>query len=689
MKSKRRTYVVDQNHRQASDKGNGTERQPFKTINRAAQLAEPGDTVLVHAGVYRERVCPARGGVPGRPIIYQAADSRVVVIKGSDVYQGPWNAVRGKSGVFVGSLAGLTFKAANPYAMPLQHRSGQCLGQVFVGGQALVERPTDREVFDLPGSWRAIENGGAILVHLPAGVSKPEEALVELAVRSRVFAPIKRGLGHITVRGFVMEHAANNYCSSFWEEKGLPQVGLLGCRGGHHWTIEDNEIRHAKTFGLDIGCEGPVDADGLGQSAGDNSGYHLIRRNHIHHNGAGGICGYVCPEIQILQNIIEYNETLGTAADESGGIKIHFCFNSRIEGNLIRGNDCSGIWLDNNWRGTRVTRNCIIDNAGAGIFMELGDGPMLIDNNVIAYTRGTMAIAGDGIYSHDAAGVTVAHNLIWFNGNFGVWSHVGSERRVHYFRKAKAKEIAAAKLSDVGDGGYLGYLNRKWPQFARDSRLAEQSRWSVLNNIVVGNGRGAISLPPDTLRSTDNISEANVVAAGYDLRISETWGSPMDKPFFVVNTNKDRVAITDLAKRLEKALTKEQRPNLALWKETPLLTLDQWQQVTGWDRHSQIPVMLRPRLGNADLVAEFVIDDAADRVRCKPVPGVDRDYQGRPMPRRNPKAGPFQSLKAASELSNGEDYSTPNRGPYEKVHKPSAINRFALWPVRGAVESEK
>lgn len=681
MKSKRRAYVVDQNHRQASDRGNGTGRQPFKTINRAAQLAQPGDTVLVHPGIYRERVCPARGGTPSQPIVYQAAERGSVTIKGSDVYRGPWKAVKGKAGVFVGSLADLRFRGANPYAIPLQHRPGQCLGQVFINGKPLVERPADPEVFDLPGSWRAIENGGGILVHLPPGVSKPEEALVELAVRSRVFAPLKRGLGHITVRGFVMEHAANNFCTGFYVDKGLPQAGMLGCRGGHHWMIEHNEIRYAKAFALDIGNEGSEDADGLGQPPGANPGYHLIRGNHIHHNGAGGICGCFCPETQILHNVIEYNETLATASDESGGIKIHFCFNSRIEGNLIRGNDCSGIWLDNNWRGTRVTRNCIIDNAGAGIFMELGDGPMLIDNNVIAYTRGTMAMAGDGIYSHDASGVTVAHNLIWFNGNFGVWSHVGSERRVNYFRKAKAREIAAAKLSDVVDV-WLEYRKRKWPQLACDDRPAEQSRWRVVNNVIVGNGRGAISLPPDTLRSTDNISKANVVAAGYDLSISETWGSPMDKPFFVVNTNKDRVAITDLEKRLEKALTKEQRPNLALWKETPLLTLAQWQQVTGWDQYSRIPVLLRPNLGNADLVAEFVIDDAASRVGCKPVPGVDRDYQGKPMPRRNPKAGPFQSLMAASELSNGEDYSTPNRGAYEKLRKPSAINRFALWPVR-------
>jgi parallel beta-helix repeat protein len=423
-----------------------------------------------------------------------------------------------------------------------------------------------------------------------------------------------------------------------------------------------------------------VDADGLSQPSGANPGYHLIRRNHIHHNGAGGICGCVCPETRILHNTIEYNETLGTASDESGGIKIHFCFNSRIEGNLIRGNDCSGIWLDNNWRGTRVTRNCIIDNAGAGIFMELGDGPMLIDNNVIAYTRGTMAMAGDGIYSHDASGVTVAHNLIWFNGNFGVWSHVGSERCVNYFRRATSQELRK-RAAQPAPAGWLGYLARTWPELTCDDRPAEQSQWQVLNNIVVGNGRGAISLPPKTPRSTGNRSESNLVAGGYDMRISETWGSPMDKPLFVFNTNKERVDLASLAKRLEKAVSLRCCPNPTLWKECPALTLDQWQALTGWDRRSRVPVLLRPRLGVADLAAEFVIDDAIGSMHCAPVPGVDRDYQGRRLPRKGAKPGPFQALVAAKELNSGKDYSTPNRGPYEKLRKPSAINRFPLWPV--------
>ena len=41
-----------------SDRNPGTEDLPFKTIQRAADLAMPGDTVVVHAGEYREWVDP-------------------------------------------------------------------------------------------------------------------------------------------------------------------------------------------------------------------------------------------------------------------------------------------------------------------------------------------------------------------------------------------------------------------------------------------------------------------------------------------------------------------------------------------------------------------------------------------------------------------------------------------------------
>jgi len=52
-------YVVAQNNLASSDDNPGTEAKPFKTISKAAALAEPGDTVFVYGGIYREWVAPA------------------------------------------------------------------------------------------------------------------------------------------------------------------------------------------------------------------------------------------------------------------------------------------------------------------------------------------------------------------------------------------------------------------------------------------------------------------------------------------------------------------------------------------------------------------------------------------------------------------------------------------------------
>ena len=56
-----REIHVNNNHPDASDDNDGTIDRPLKTINAAAQMAEPGTRVLIHRGTYRETVHPARG----------------------------------------------------------------------------------------------------------------------------------------------------------------------------------------------------------------------------------------------------------------------------------------------------------------------------------------------------------------------------------------------------------------------------------------------------------------------------------------------------------------------------------------------------------------------------------------------------------------------------------------------------
>jgi hypothetical protein len=91
----------------------GSPAHPFQTIAAAALKAMPGDTVLVHAGTYRERVDPPRGGEAGKPITYAAAPGEKVVITGSEAVKG-WEKVSGDTWKVV--IPSKSFGNFNPYS---------------------------------------------------------------------------------------------------------------------------------------------------------------------------------------------------------------------------------------------------------------------------------------------------------------------------------------------------------------------------------------------------------------------------------------------------------------------------------------------------------------------------------------------------------------------------------------------
>ena len=75
-----RTWHVAVN---GDDRNPGTEEKPLKRIVAASLKTEPGDTVMVHEGVYRESVLVPVSGAPGRPITYCAAPGETVYLDGA------------------------------------------------------------------------------------------------------------------------------------------------------------------------------------------------------------------------------------------------------------------------------------------------------------------------------------------------------------------------------------------------------------------------------------------------------------------------------------------------------------------------------------------------------------------------------------------------------------------------------
>ncbi len=70
------------------DGADGSSAKPWRTIQRAADVAVAGDVVTIRGGVYREWVKPANAGREGAPITYRAAKGEKVVVTGADPVKG-------------------------------------------------------------------------------------------------------------------------------------------------------------------------------------------------------------------------------------------------------------------------------------------------------------------------------------------------------------------------------------------------------------------------------------------------------------------------------------------------------------------------------------------------------------------------------------------------------------------------
>lgn len=609
-----RTWHVNQSYPKASDQGTGSVEKPFQTISKAASVAQAGDTVLVYGGTYRERVMPARGGEPGKPIVYMAAKGEKVLLKGSEIWKNKW-IEQGKN-IYSSKIDLTLLKNYNPFYIPLARMSARkSLGQIFCNGYYLTQVDSIDEVQKMPGTWMLSYDSTEVIMHYPEQMlhCPIEKCVVEYAARGKVFAPFIRGLGHINVEGFIVEHCANQFPSGFYNRRGngFPQSGAVSTRSGHHWVIRGNTIRYAKSLGIDCGYEGAFDNEGdQPMPERKTIGYHLIEHNTITDCGAGGIAGATQYSSIIRYNRIDRTNNLGFTAPETGAIKVHFFYDGLIEGNTFCYNECSAIWLDNQWYNTRVTRNVIIGSRGHGIFVELGSGDCLVDNNIVAFTQ-----SGEGIYMHDASGVTLAHNLLFGNSHYGVYMRTVTER------------------------GRASTSNNK-----------------VLNNIFIDNYRGPISMPLETSRwGNNNLSDYNLFVNGAQWQ----WeGLAFNQ--FGIGSHDGRIPKDTLANALKTAFVRnnypvEKYPNFELWKESPLLSLEWWQMLTGYDKHSLTPIFDKAQVENGavekgavnlsglNLTLNINNGKTFANLKCPALKEIEKDFYGNKVTSDWVFPGPFSS----------------------------------------------
>jgi hypothetical protein len=346
------TYFVSPH---GNDANNGrTRATAFATLQKAEDVVQPGETVLVTKGEYRQTLHINKEGRADAWITFLAEPG--AVIRGSDVRK-DW--VREPGALPIYSIERPTLHGN--YQKPdvkLQQRTEQ----VFVDGVLLRQAP-ERAMLKPKGVFFVDDDAKKLYVSLEGG-KNPNEALTEVSVRTFAIAvggpPNMNVLrdekiieankaAYVRLDGFTIRHSAN-----------FTRMAAVQVRGRcHHVVIENCDIQWTNYAAVAV--------DGQHQ---------VIRHCTISNNGAQGIGG-VSSDMLMEYNVIDNNNYKGISPwSEGGAIKTGFG-GTRIvmRNNVARNNHNHGLWYDYGSTELVFENNFVYNAMAGGILNEVTPAP--------------------------------------------------------------------------------------------------------------------------------------------------------------------------------------------------------------------------------------------------------------------------------------------------------------------------
>lgn len=608
-----KTYYVDGNAKNADDAGPGAKDHPFRTIDHAAQILEPGQRVVIESGVYREDIHPARGGTgPDAMISYEAASGAKVIVKGAAVVN-HWQPATGwnfgidpkthqpvkawelhldpklflPSGYNPFALDNVTDNRYwINYAKDNMWNYFRRRGLVLVDGKPLepvespsaLAGPSPRSLnFSNDIHWSPLfaefepdagkvwvrSDGQVIYIRL-ANDDDPAKHVIEVTNQEQVFSPAKPFQSYIRIKGITFEYAGNSYPN--------PQKGLVSTNRGNHFVFEDNTFQWANSVCLDVG-----NIDWAASRPAEPVGFDVVRHNIFRYCGIEGLGGTVAGSAGPQNMLVEKNlfEWIGwqdaARMSESGGTKMHVTHNLLFRNNVVRHiRHANGIWLDIGNSNDRITGNVFADIPGDvnphAVHIEGSDALNEIDNNIFYKLTG-------GILIRDTNNVIIAYNLF-----------------------LDCKEVCVDTVSGInGPRPIRGHTNNV-------------HNLMVYGNVFSGMGRSAIEF-----NNGHNFADGNVYG-------NPAGGQRAMRPFLRVKF-----------------------PQPPEWDD-----LQSWREQRGWDLHGAMADI------TANLDPDTLMLTLTVKGDLKPLPiykNLDSDFFGHAITGADRMPGPFTDLTSKAPRS--------------------------------------
>lgn len=550
-----------------ADSNPGSLRQPFQTIQQAANVAQPGDTVMIRGGTYRETVVPSQSGADGAPITFEPYRGEKVTIDGANpinqwttasngIRQAtvPWDLGTGNNQLFYNGQAMTEARWPNTKAGPaalwqpaFAQMSGVTLGPT--SGNAATATISVPQLTDPSGTWvgATIEfaagqewvfQSGTVTASSPGSLTFTYTPLAPFDAQT----PGDGNRFYISGKLQALDAPGEWYLGpttstlSFLPPNGrTPRAGSV-------------EFKH-RQFGFDLSGVSYVNVSGINLFA-----CTINTDANSTHDAIRGIAAQY-----VSQSLLKADPWADKFAPHTSGIILNGS-NNTIEDSTIRYSSGDGVFLGGSGN---TVQNCVIadtDTIGAdeGGITTLGPNAQVLNNTVFNCGR-------SGVVVRYSPASTIAHNRIYACGLLttdlgGIYTLQtdGQGTRIEYNR-----------ISDIHTGGYGGtgvYLDEGCNNYVVDHNVTwdidtgvkmnpPSENNQVLNNTFAGStnsisGSGTTDMTGSVLSSNIFIGPAQI---GVDATQQNNLFDPPSSVFVAPKAGNFQVRKTQLMRAIAHA----------------------------------------------------------------------------------------------------------------------------------------
>lgn len=441
--------------------GTGSSAAPFATVQTAVDRAASGATLVLRAGTYHESVVIPAGkkltvqSYPGEAVWFDGAST----LKNWQGSSGRWFSADWKydfdstpsftKGEADGTEAGWRWlNDAHPMAAHPE--------QVWIDGVAQAEVAS---LANLKAGtfFTDVANDRLYLGTDPTGRNVKTSTLTK-ALSLRGEGAVVRGIG------------IRNYATSVW------MMGAVTVEAPRA-TLENVVIYDNASTGLFVGSSNATVRD------------VTLARNGLMGLGANYADALVIDDLLAIENNAEHFNT----SPVSGGVKIAKSRGVTVTDSALLRNDGPGVWLDQSVYDVRIAGSDIIENKGAGAFLELSQKIDFVNNLVLRNV-------GNGVKINNTGGVNLWNNTI-----------IGGDRAVNVVQDSRS----ATDASVPGHNARRPFPDPTMPWLIRDISMG---------NNVIGESAGNCTVCVEdythrytpaqlNIRSDGNVVQRNGAAA--------------------------------------------------------------------------------------------------------------------------------------------------------------------------------